>query len=40
MKIMGNFSVYVNDNFYGTNVEECYQIYKEYVNSNEHILKK
>jgi hypothetical protein len=40
MKIMGNFSDYVNDNFYGTNVEECYKIYKEYVTSNEHIIKK
>lgn len=39
IKIMRNFSDYVNDNFYGTNVEECYKIYKDYVKSKNILLK-
>jgi len=38
MTKMGEFSDWCTNNFEGTNVENCYNVFEDYVNSNNHII--
>lgn len=38
MDKMGDFSDWCEMNFEGTNVEKCYNVFEEYVNSVDHIM--
>ena len=40
MNKMGDFAEWCENNFYGTNVEQCYNIFKDFVKSNEHLMPK
>jgi hypothetical protein len=40
IKIIDDFTGWVDENFYGHNVVPCYYIMEDFVKSNEHIIKK
>jgi hypothetical protein len=40
IQTIDDFAGWVNDNFYGTNVEQGYHIFEDFVKSNRHIIKK